>query len=363
MGTDLRVIRRRLLVAGIILAAGVLMAPAAALAQRQRDVPRPGPLSAGVDLTRMQDRVLHGRPRAAMSAARARAAGHAYRTADGQTVRVEVTPAYTPDAARDKSLVDFLASRLHGAELGALRVYVGTPSEIGRLCGFQDAVACYAADEERMYVPGEASHGIPIEYAMTHEYGHHIASWSDNDPWSALDWGPKRWSSHERVCAHVLDGRLFPGDQGDHYLDDPGEGWADAYAHYHYPQAPWQFNSLLRPDAGAFRAIRRDVRHPWTGPRKRVFRGRLGPGRRARRFRLRLRLDGDITLRLRGPRRADFNLVVRWRHELVARTRRHGSRDAADVGWCRASRTEVATITVVRRRGAGRFRLLTRFAG
>jgi hypothetical protein len=357
-------IHRRLLVAIIILATGALLAPGAAFAQRQREVLKPGPLPAGTDLSHMKDSVLNGTPRASISrVARARAASHAYLTPDGLGVQIDSSPAYTPDPASDQALVDFLASRLHGRELGHLRVYVGTPSEIADICGYGDAVSCYAPDEDRMYVPGEESHGVPTEYAITHEYGHHIENWRANDPWDALDWGPKYWSSYVRVCAHVIDHDLFPGDQGDHYADDPGEGFADAYAHYHYPPAPWQFNSLMRPNRGAFRAIVRDVRHPWSGPRKRVLRGRLGPGRNARRFRLRLHLDGDISLRLRGPARANFNLVVRWRHELVTRTRRPGSRDSADIGWCRDSRTEVASVTVVRRSGAGSFRLVARYAG
>ena len=353
----------------VILAAAALLAPASALAQRQRDALQEGPLPVGADLTHMQDAVLGTHQRGSASTARARArvraraAGHGYRTPDGLTVDVEVSSAYVPDPASDQALVNFLASRLHGPELDRLHVYVGAPSEIESICGSPDAVACYAADEERIYVPGEESHGIPAEYAITHEYGHHIESWRDNAPWSALDWGPKYWASYMRVCAGVLDHDLFPGDQGDHYADDPGEGFADAYAHYHYRHAPWQFSDLLRPRRGAFKAIVRDVRHPWTGPRSRSFRGRLGPGRSTRRFRIRLRLDGDISLRLEGPRQSNFNLIVRWRRELVARTRRAGSRDALQVGWCRGSRTEVATVTVVRRKGAGRFRLAARYAG
>lgn len=356
--------RGRLLAAIVVLATAVLLLPGTAFA-RSREVPKPGPLPAGTDLSRMKDKVLSGTGRASISRSRvrARAAGHEYLTADGLGVRVESSSAYAPDPSRDQALVDFLGSRLHGPELGRLRVYVGTPSEISSICGFDDAVACYAADEARMYVPGEESHGIPSAYAITHEYGHHIENFRDNAPWSTLDWGPKYWASYVRVCAHVLDNDLFPGDQGDHYAGDPGEGFADAYAHYAYPQAPWQFDPLMRPNRGAFRAIVRDVRHPWTGPRKRVLRGRLGPGRATRRFRLRLHLDGDLALRLKGPRGSDFNIAVRWRHELVARTRRAGSRDTADIGWCRGSRTEVATISVTRRSGSGRFRLLARYAG
>ena len=151
---------------------------------------------------------------------------------------VRVSRAYPDDLAADQALVDFLDSRLHGPELGGLSVYVGAPREIERLCGGAGAVACYGVDEQRMYVPGEAVHGVPVEYALTHEYGHHVASWRSNNPWDALDWGAKYWASAMRVCSHVRRRPPVPGQPGRHYLSDPGEGFADGYAHVHYPDDP-----------------------------------------------------------------------------------------------------------------------------
>ena len=91
--------------------------------------------------------------------------------------------------------------------------------------------------------------------------------------------------------------------RGQHYLSDPGEGFADGYAHVHYPEVPWQYNPILRPDRAAFAAIRRDVLHPWTGPRSRTFRGRLGQGRGARRFHIRMRARRRRSPAPRGARR------------------------------------------------------------
>ena len=68
----------------------------------------------------------------------ARAAGpnpRRYATPDGYQVAVEASSAYPVDPAADQKLVDFLASRVHGTELGDLSVYVGTPEEIIGLCG------------------------------------------------------------------------------------------------------------------------------------------------------------------------------------------------------------------------------------
>ena len=164
-------------------------------------------------------------------------------------------------------------------------------------------MACYAIDEQRMYVPGESVRGIPIEYPLTHEYGHHVALWRSNAPWDALDWGAKYWSSSVGVCKQVQRHVLFPGNQGAHYWDDPGEGFADSYAHLHYPQAPWSYNDLMRPTRRTLAALQRDVLHPWSGPRTRTFHGRVGPRHRTRTFHIRLRLDGDLTMRLAAPAR------------------------------------------------------------
>ena len=95
---------------------------------------------------------------------------------------------------------------------------------------------------------------------------------------------------------------LFPGNQGSHYWDDPGEGFADSYAHLHYPQAPWDYNRLMRPTAKTLAALREDVLHPWSQPRSRTFRGRLGARNTRKSFHIRLSLDGDVELHLTAPR-------------------------------------------------------------
>ena len=268
--------RRPLLAAAATVAALLLMpSPASA---RERDVPRARALPVPAH-AHLNDTVLE---RPVARAASLSAGTRAYVTSDGGSVDVSVSRAYPADAAADRALVDFLDSRLHGPELGSLSVYVGAPREIERICGGRGAVACYAVAAQRMYVPGEAVRGVPVEYALTHEYGHHLASWRSNNPWSALAWGPKHWSSAMRVCAHVAAGRLFPGDQGRHYLSDPGEGFADGYAHIHYPDAPWQYNRVLRPGPSALAAIRRDVLNPWTGPRSANVPRPAQPGARGR---------------------------------------------------------------------------------
>ncbi|MGH2763364.1 MAG: hypothetical protein ACRDLD_12440 [Thermoleophilaceae bacterium] len=342
----------------------VLLACPLAVAARERDIPDAGAVLTGAaaDHAHLKDTVLR-REAPVMRAARARAGASVYTSADGYRVEVEVSPAYPPDPAGDQALVDFLGSRLHGPEFGGLAVYVGTPREIQQLCGGgAGVVACYSIGEGRMYVPGESVGGIPVEYPLTHEYGHHVASWRSNNPWDALDWGAKHWASATRVCAHVRRGRLFPGNQGAHYRDDPGEGFADGYAHLHYPQTPWYFNELMRPGPAQFAAIRRDVLHPWSRPRSRTFRGSAGPRRAVRRFRIRVRLDGELRVRLTGPRRATYEVQAETPGFAAGGRLRAGA--GFGVEWCRRRPAELVKLTVRRRRGpAGRFALRVSWPG
>jgi hypothetical protein len=337
------------------LAAGILLALPPAAGARDRDIPRDGPLVVPAE---MPDRTID---RAPARIASARPAGRLLRAPDGQRVEVAVSSAYGRDAAADQAYVDFLGSRLHGRELGQLRLYVGTPEEIESLCGGEGAVACYAIEEQRIYVPGEETYGVPVGYALTHEYGHHVANWRLNTPWEAVDWGPKHWSSAVHVCRHVESGALWPGDQGRHYLDDPGEGFADGYAQLHYPAGRWRYNPLMRPTAAVARALRRDVLRPWRGPRSRTFRGRLGPRRAKQSFTVPVRLDGDVVLDFRGPRGATYEVEGRAESWAVGRTMRR--RDGFGIEWCRYDARDVLTFTVRRRRGAGPFTLRVRYPG
>jgi hypothetical protein len=164
------------------------------------------------------------------------------------------------------------------------------------------------------------------------------------------------------VCTHVRQRRLFPGNQGAHYRDDPGEGFADSYANLAYPSNGWQFNDLLRPTSSAFRAIRRDVARPWTGPRTRTFRGRFGPGHRARSFSLRLRLDGAVQVAFLGRRGLRAEVELRAGSFATARTLRASS-GALGIEWCRRQRYERVKLIVRPRAKAGSFALRVSWPG
>ena len=343
-------------------AALLLVTPAlAAAGERELPVAGPLPANAQVGHAQLEDTVIERAAPLVRAAAYRSSDAARYATADGLSVEVEVSPSYPVSAAADQKLVDFLASREHGYEMGSLRVFVGTPAEIARLCRSEQAVACYATAEDRIYVAGETVHGVPVEYALTHEYGHHLASWRSNNPWEALDWGAKHWASEMRVCAQVARGRLFPGDQGAHYLQDPGEGFADGYAHLHYPAIRWQYAPVLRPDPAAYAAIRRDVRHPWTGPRWGTMRGRLGQARGSHSYRLRMTLDGDVSVRL------DAAVSLRAEVELESGSFASGETLRGGQGfgieWCRRAESERVTVTIRRRAGSGPFALRVGYPG
>lgn len=280
-----------------------------------------------------------------------------YPAGDGTLIPISGDPAV---AQRYATL---LGSLPHGSELASLRVAVVPSSEIAGACGGSPddgILACYGADDQTMIVPADQASDISVDYVIAHEYGHHIAANRSNAPLPALAFGPKRWSSYELVCANTADGRLAPGDQGEHYLSNPGEAWAEAYARLVYPTVAWRFTRLLEPTQGSALAAMADVAEPWSKRTRTVFRGSG-----ARSFKLPLTLDGAFTLQLAGPSSANYDLVVRSGGKIVDRTSRPGSRDRIHYRIaCRDRRTETLRISVVRRSArGGPYTLTATYAG
>jgi len=223
--------------------------------------------AAPASVPRHFDRVLTGTPpRAVVAASRTRD----LRAPDGSTVSVTVSDAYAEDDPAAQSYVDFLASLPHGPELNRLRMTIATPSQVRAACGGEEEIlACYTTRGNRMIVPGsqpQTRSGITASYVVAHEYGHHVAALRSNAPFNTLDFGPKLWASEQEVCKHTTAGLLAPGDEGASYRANPGEAWAETYAQLRYPEVRWAFAPILKPDAAAFAAARRDVLTPWTTP-------------------------------------------------------------------------------------------------
>jgi hypothetical protein len=344
--------------------AALLAAPAAQGATRAPE-PAPNLFTIPVPSQPLRDVVV---PEPSRTAARISASGRAqrYDVHDGQGRTVSITTSTACSllctAASPQQIANFLGTLAHGDEMNLLAVNLETPAEIESSC--PGASACYFPGENRMLISGDDStgpDGATREFVTAHEYGHHVAEHRSNPPFNdpAIDWGPKHWSSYERVCQGVRQGRYFPGDEATHYYENPGEAYAESSAFLRFPGAPvpWEWTASLKPDAGAFAAIRADVLHPWTHRVVRTFRGRLASGQRQAAKRFRTPLDGSLSLTLHGRPGSQLDLELRTaKGQVLRRSAGLGSDEQINYTVCGSSKLTA----VVKRggRGSGRYRLV-----
>jgi hypothetical protein len=300
----------------------------------------------------------------------------------GESVEISSTHYSQADM---QSVANVLGGLLHGAEMNTLSVYLATPEELAGTCG-PGALACYAPAIGMMIISGVdgSSYGVPRDYTIAHEYGHHIANNRLNTPWRALDNGAKRWATYEGVCQGVRRHQLHPGDEDEHYWDNPGEGFAEATARLNFPgvQVPWGYNSLLRPNQTALAKLASDIVSPWTGPTSLTWHGSLWPQRpnpAQRRFST--PLDGEVRITLSGPEGSNYDLFVlgrklrpskrerlalkrgnkhkkrrarkaEVRRKVISRAASVGSSEQVTMNLCGQ---EAITVEVRRRSGSGQF--------
>jgi hypothetical protein len=200
---------------------------------------------------------------------------------------------------------------VHGPEISRLAAYFANEAEVEELCG-GPALGCYA--NNMMVSIGETVEGVSADEVATHEYGHHVAHNRVNPPWRAIDYGTKRWATYADICARSARGAAFPGDEGDHYSLNPGEGFAEAYRVLNERRrgialSPWTLVDLsFYPDELALARVEEDVLREWTGGSRVVVAGRV----RGRQWSKKLStpLDGDVSVRLQLPPATNAALEV-----------------------------------------------------
>jgi hypothetical protein len=292
-------------------------------------------------------------PDAAGARIAATASSRRYPIGDGSdhSIAVDITSNCEQEcsAADPQAIASFIGTLIHGPEVDLLTVQLDTPFELGFDCGF-DAESCYYGGENKIVLSGDeelAPDGSNREFVLAHEYGHHVAQHREVPaPFGpAIDWGTERWSSYEHVCQGHRSGAFFPGDEGDHYYEDPGEAFAEAFAHNRFPDAPveWSWAPALKPSAAAFAAIRRDTLAPWRGRHSFIVSGRV-PRHGSLLQEFRTPLDGRVSIGPVGTPGLGYQLAIRNRSGRVLRSSRQGVsfHHRLDYTVCGQSRLRVA---------------------
>ena len=248
--------------------------------------------------------------------------------ASGTSIHIIVDDSYPVDQTLPQSWATYLGSIPHGPELSLLTLNLMPLStvESNQYCGDQ-SLACYDPNTDTIYAaPDDQLDEPPAKEIVTHEYGHHIANNQKDAPWSAEDYGTKRWSSAENICARAAAGTAYPGDEGAAYSLNPGEAFAESYRvlalqTLGLASSGWDIVSQsFYPDAKALQALQEDITSPWTGPTVRHVHGSFGYGT-TRTIGLQTTLDGSFAAQLHAPSKARFELELYNRGTLVARSR------------------------------------------
>jgi len=266
--------------------------------------------------------IVFGKPDAAAARISATASRSRYEINDGtdSSIAVSISAACQVSCtdADPQHIANLIGTLLHGPEVDMVNVQLDAPFEIEFDCGY-GAQACYYPSQNKIVLNGNdtaAADGASRDMVLAHEYGHHVENYQRSPaPFpEPLEWGTPRWASHENVCQLRREGKVFPGDGGVHYFQEPGEAFAESFAHYHFRHSGvgWRWLGGLKPDAGAFKAIREDTLRPWSGRANFPLVGRVPPRSRGPVVKsFRTPIDGTVSVRpVRVPPRR-YELSIR----------------------------------------------------
>ena len=250
-----------------------------------------------------------------------------YPTGDslGSSVRIGVSDSYPVDPTLPQTWATYLGTLVHGPELGLLTLHLAPLREVQIQCGAQ-ALACYDPSSETILAsPDDLLDEPSAQEIVAHEYGHHVANNRLDAPWSAEDYGTKRWASCENICARAASGELSPGNEGSSYTENPGEAFAESFRVLNLTKAgatsiSWDIvDPSLYPDARALSLLEQDVVDPWAGPTLTHVKGSFGNGI-VRTIGVQTTLDGAFVARLHAPTKSKLRLSLWSGSQLVARS-------------------------------------------
>jgi hypothetical protein len=287
------------------------------------------------------------------------------------TVTIYTSNAFTRDISVNQSWATFFATIPHGSELSSLTVMIESIDQITADCG-STADSCYDPNSNTMNLVGVTPlDGSDMEQIAAHEYGHHIATNRLNPPWDPVTWGPKYWASAQRVCSHStgLARKMYPGDEGSHYEDNPAEIWAETYRVIASRQAGltdegWLIlNDAWNPKLPGHQtdlllgAGLRDVTSPWTTARTGGISGSFArTGQQSTTVRIPLSLDGTVSASAStsGGLRVQVKLL-----KSTGATAATGISSTTSKATYRACSQPFVTARIARISGTGRWALLT----
>jgi len=240
--------------------------------------------------------------------------GGAVTASDGEQVTIYVeNELVAADPSIAQRWADMLTSLVHGPEIATIQVYVASLDRMQQTCG-GGALGCYA--NNRLIAMASDLPEITARAVLTHEYGHHVAQSSDNTPWQAVDFGPKRWATVVGVCSRTASGELAPGDEGARYTLNPGEAFAEDYRLLNerrlgLPETFWGVvDKRFYPDQATLDAVAQDVTSPWHGLTTSTLASAFTSRATGRGFRIATPLDGNFRVTLTSPAKTQFTLRV-----------------------------------------------------